>query len=222
MSDSNPSNVIDGMLSIHAVITRGLKVAVETTDALAHQGNPDARLHDGLLVYLRCLVSLLTVHHDTEDTLAFPAFRERLTGPFELLIEQHRILHPMLEEAAAEIDAATATPGASDPLRMLNLTFRRIDELWHPHIAIEQEHFTVDRCAACIPPEEHIRLNALFLEHARRNWGADDLMVPFLLHNLEPDRRSIFAAEMPPVVLEQLVPVVWKERWAPMQPFLLA
>ncbi len=222
MSNPKPSNMIDGMLSIHAIITRGLKVAVETTEAFAQGGNSDACLHDGFLTYLRCLISLLMVHHDTEDTLAFPALRDRMDGPFDLLIEQHRILHPMLDETRTEVDKAAAAPGDPDPLTKLNRAFRTIEEFWHPHIAIEEEHFTIDRCAALISPEDHIRLSALFMDHTRRNWGAEELMVPFLLFNLEPDRRAFFAAEMPPVVLAQLVPVVWKERWAPMQQFLLA
>jgi hypothetical protein len=29
------------------------------------------------------------------------------------------------------------------------------------------------------------------------------------------------AQQMPPVVSQELVPVAWKEQWAPMKPFLL-
>ncbi len=51
--------------------------------------------------------------------------------------------------------------------------------------------------------------------------GPDYLVVPFLLYNLSPEDRATMSAEMPPVVTQQLVPVVWKEKWQPMSPFLL-
>jgi hypothetical protein len=46
--------------------------------------------------------------------------------------------------------------------------------------------------------------------------------VPFALYNLPDEERAILARTMPPKVIDELVPVVWKEKWAPMQPFLLA
>jgi hypothetical protein len=46
-------------------------------------------------------------------------------------------------------------------------------------------------------------------------------VVPFLLYNLPPEERAIFSQGMPPVVTQELVPVVWKEKWSPMKPFLL-
>ena len=89
------------------------------------------------------------------------------------------------------------------------------------HIAIEEEHFTIARFASLMPPEEHSRLLGLFMQHMQQNTGPDYLIVPFLLYNSAPDNRAFFAGGMPPIVTQQLVPVVWKEKWAPMQPFLL-
>ncbi len=222
MSDPKSRSVIAGLLSTHAVISRGLKVAVETTDAFAQQGSRDAASREGFITYLRCLIRLLGVHHETEDKLAFPFFRDLVDAPYDLLTEQHRLVHSLLEEARAEVERAAVEPAAAAPLMRLNWVLHKIEELWHPHIGIEEEHFTIDRLAVLMPQEEHIRLSALFLEHTQQNWGPEYLMVPFLLYNLEPDKRVFFTSEMPPVVTEQLVPVVWKEKWAPMQPFLLA
>jgi hypothetical protein len=59
------------------------------------------------------------------------------------------------------------------------------------------------------------------MEHAQQHTVPDYLIVPFLLYNLPPDKRTFFAGEMPPVVTEQLVPVAWKDKWAPMKPFLV-
>ena len=47
-------------------------------------------------------------------------------------------------------------------------------------------------------------------------------MVPFILYNLAPGERALMAAGMPAAVTQQLVPGPWKEKWAVMQPFLLA
>ena len=79
----------------------------------------------------------------------------------------------------------------------------------------------LDRLAAVLPAEEHLRLLALFMEHTRQHAGPEYLLAPFLLYNLEAERRSFFAGGMPAIVTEQLVPVVWKDKWASMQPFLL-
>jgi hypothetical protein len=222
MSNLNSPNVITGMLSIHAVVSRGLRVALERNEAFVQHGFPDARSREGFIDYLRCLVSVLNAHHETEDTLAFPSFREKVDAPYDLLTEQHRLLHPMLEQAKTIIEEAAAAPSAAEPLARLNVVLRKIEELWHPHIGIEEEHFTVDRFATLMPPEEHLRLIGRFLEHTRQITGPDYLILPFLLYNLEPRARALFASEMPPIVTEQLVPVVWKEKWEPMQPFLLA
>ncbi len=222
MSNQNSPNVIVGMLSIHTVITRGLEVGAERSGALAQPRSSDVSSSEGFIRYLRCLISLLNAHHQTEDTLAFPYFRGRVDAPYDLLTGQHGLLHPLLEEATAAVEEAAAAPDAAEPWMRLSLALRSIRELWHPHIAIEEEHFAVDRFASLMPPEEHLRLNALFMEHMQRHTGPDYLMVPFLLYNLPPDKRMFVASEMPPVVTEQLVPFLWKEKWAPMQPYLLA
>jgi hypothetical protein len=104
----------------------------------------------------------------------------------------------------------------------LFLLLKRIDEFWHPHIQIEEEHFTVGKLGAAFPPDEQIRLIKLFMEHSQQHAKPDFLVVPFLLYNLPLDQRSALAGAMPPVVTEQLVPIVWKEKWEPMKPFLLA
>ena len=126
MSNSNLPNVIVGMLSIHAVITRSLEVAVERSGAFAQPGFRDVSSREGFISYVRCLLSVLSIHHETEDTLAFPFFRERVDAPYDLLTEQHRLLHPILEEAKAEVEKAAAEPNASEPWIRLNLLLRRM------------------------------------------------------------------------------------------------
>ena len=108
------------------------------------------------------------------------------------------------------------------PSPNLILLLHKIRELWHPHIAIEEEHFTLDRFATLLPVDEHQQMGQLCMRHMQQTTGPDYLIVPFLLYNLTPEKRSVFAKDMPPIVTTELVPVVWKDKWAPMRPFLLA
>ena len=72
-----------------------------------------------------------------------------------------------------------------------------------------------------ISVDEHIRLAQLFAKLSQEHAQPDYLVVPFILYNLAPEDRAIMAGSMPPVVTQELVPKAWKEKWAPMQPFLL-
>jgi len=97
-----------------------------------------------------------------------------------------------------------------------------LNDLWHPHIAIEEEEIYVpEKLEELIEPQEHVRLIQQAAELSMKNFGPHYLVVPFMLYNLEPGPRSILASRMPAEMTEQLVPVVWKDRWASMKPFLL-
>jgi hypothetical protein len=51
--------------------------------------------------------------------------------------------------------------------------------------------------------------------------GPPFLIVPFILYNIPADKRTMLTSQMPPQIIEQLVPINWKDQWAPMKPFLL-
>ena len=87
---------------------------------------------------------------------------------------------------------------------------------------LKNEGDQVSKGEALLEIEEHIRLGKMFAEHNQEHSGPDYLVVPFLLYNLSAEDRAIMSQEMPPVVTQQLVPVAWKEKWAPMSPFLLS
>lgn len=69
-------------------------------------------------------------------------------------------------------------------------------------------------------PEEHIKMLQDTSKHAMEQ-GNPALMVPFLLHNLNQEDRTVFAFFLPPELTQTLIPIVWKPQWAPMQPFFL-
>jgi len=222
MSERITPNVAEDLLCIHAIITRGLNVSIEKGRLFAQGGYPDASTREGFIAYAGSLVSVLHAHHLTESDLFFPYLRDKLPdAPFDLLITQHRDLEPVLQQAKAATDEASAEARAGAALDRLNSLLGQIDEFWHPHIRIEEDHLSVGRAATLIPAKEHERLARAAGKHGQQHSGPDYLVVPFLLHNLPPDRRPLFARFMPPVVTRLLVPIVWKRKWAPMRPFLL-
>ena len=223
MPESSSPNVVGELVLIHLIITRGLKVAVEHCESFGRQGYPAASAREGFVSYVRSLASSLHAHHLTEDDLVFPYFREKIPdAPFDVLSAQHRALVPLLEEIRLSIEEMASTTEEGEALQHLNRILAQIAEIWHPHIKTEEEHFTQERVDALINTEEHRRLCGLFGEHGRKHAGPDYLVVPFLLYNLPAEKRAAFARTMPPIVTQQLVPVVWKEKWEPMRPFLLS
>ena len=168
------------------------------------------------------LVSVLHAHHLNEEEVAFPNFRDKFPDvPYDLLIAQHQDMMGALDGIKTSIKGAAADAQVSESLSKLNHALRRMSDLWHPHIRIEEDHFTVDKVALLIGVKEQMRLSRMFMEHFQHNSGPDYLVVPFLLYNLPPEERVIFTERMPPMVTEQLLPVVWKEKWESMMAFLL-
>lgn len=223
MSESNMPNVAVELLRIHSIITRALRVSIEHTQSFADRGYPSVTMREGFISYVRSFVSVLDAHHKVEDQLAFPYFKGKLPDePYDLLTTQHRGIVPVLDQLKTTIEEMAANTQEGPLLNKLLVLLKRIDELWHPHIQIEEDHFTVGKLGAAITPDEQIRLIKQFMEHSQQHAKPDFLVVPFLLYNLPLEQRSAFAEAMPPVVTEQLVPVVWKEKWEPMKPFLLA
>jgi hypothetical protein len=97
----------------------------------------------------------------------------------------------------------------------------KMTELWLPHIAKEETDFSPEVAAEVMAVPEHIEMAQKAAVHSQEHTQPAPLAIPFLLYNLEADDRAHFFAVMPPEVTQQLVPVVWKDEWAPMNPFLL-
>jgi hypothetical protein len=222
MGERTTPNTAEDLLCIHAIITRGLNVSIEKGRSFAQRGYPDTSAREGFIAYVRTLVSVLHAHHLTESDLFFPYFRDKLPdAPLDLLIAQHRELEPVLQQVKTATDEVSAEAPAGTALARLNSRLGSIVEFWHPHIRIEEDHFSVDRVATLIDAKEHETLARAAMKHSQQHAGPDHLVVPFLLHNLPQDRRLYFARLMPTVVTRLLVPIVWKKKWAPMRPYLM-
>jgi hypothetical protein len=219
---SDVPNIGMELLVVHAVISRGMKVAAEHGRRFLPRGYPNASVREGFLSYVRTFVSVLHAHHLVEEELAFPRLRDKFPEiPYDLLLAQHRGIMPVLDEIGSAVEDVAADLRPGESLRKLTDALNRIALLWHPHIRLEEEHLTVEKAQARLSAEEQTEWTRLFMEHSQQHALPDYLVVAFMLYNLPPAERSIFAREMPPIVTEQLVPIVWREKWEPMMPFLL-
>ena len=149
-----------------------------------------------------------------EDELYFPFLRERLPDvDFDTLAAEHQEMHAILDEMRAAREA-----GALDGMQH---ALSKMAELWLTHIAVEEAEVSPEVAAQAATVPETIELAqkaaALSQEHAQ----PAPLAVPFVLYNLEGEDRAFFLSAMPEQVTQQLVPVVWKDEWAAMKPFLL-
>ncbi|MBN1261492.1 MAG: hemerythrin domain-containing protein [Anaerolineae bacterium] len=222
MSQPSKPNVAASLFTIHQVITRALDVSIREAKTLAREHRPHASQQYGFLNYLTALISVLGVHHLTENELAFPYFADKLPElPMAVLTRQHREIFSVLGELRVLV--AEISSGALGELGwpIVGSTLVATRNLWRPHIEIEERHFDVEKIGEMLPAPEHLRLIAEFGEHSQRHSGPPFLTAPFILYNLPPEIRAIMAKGMPAEVVEHLIPVVWKERWASMRPYLL-
>jgi hemerythrin-like domain-containing protein len=222
MSEIQLPNIGADLARIHAIITRGLAVAIEKSATFYREGYPDATTRQGFVDYVRSLVATTHGHHITEDDLAFPYFSKLLPdAPWEALTVQHGEMQVLLDEIGAAVDALAADAEGIEGLPALQQPLERLAALWHPHIAVEEAHLSVEAGAELVSVEEQIRLAQAFAKHSQEHAGPDFLVVPFMLFNLSQEERAALAGQMPPVLTQQLVPAVWKDKWAAMKPFLL-
>lgn len=214
MSDNPRPNIGRDLKRIHRVVSRGLAVALENSQAFAENGFPDDMTRDGFWKYCQGLEANAHGHHVTEDDVFFPYLRERLPDTdFDELVAEHEQMDGFL----AEMRAAREAGSLSDLQRALS----RMADLWHPHIGKEEAEFSPEVAAEVMTVPEHIEMAQKAAAHSQQHAQPAPLAVPFLLYNLEGEDRAHFLAVMPPEVTQQLVPIVWKEEWASMKPFLL-
>jgi hemerythrin-like domain-containing protein len=219
--DTERHGLAKGLNRIHLVISRGVAVARRQSHAYASGEAAEPSVAAGFADYLRALVSVLHGHHTVEDEVAFPALRDRFPdAPWDLLVEEHRAVAPVLADLEGHAERIRQQP-SPDTWASAAETLDRLAALWDPHYQREEAYFTVPVLARVVPHDEQAGLVAKMAAHSQQHTGPDYLVVPFLLYNLDGDERRAMSALFPPVVTEQLVPVVWQEKWSPMKPFLL-
>jgi hypothetical protein len=224
MSDNHRTNIGISLLGIHHCITRGIEVSLEHSQGFLRSGYPNESTRAGFHSYVRSLASVVHAHHLSEDEVAFPYFKNLYPQiPFDTLADTHRKIIPLLEAVNLALD----NPGegskllSSKQLQEVIVNLTALDALWRPHIQIEESYLTPQKMDETVSLAEQQKLAMEIGQHIQKHAVPDYLTVPFTLFNLESGERQYMAAEMPPIVTQQLVPQVWKEKWAPMLPFLL-
>jgi hemerythrin-like domain-containing protein len=221
MSVSQESYIATSFLNIHNIITRGLRVSIESVQEVIQHGFQNEGRREGLFSYIQSFSAVLHSHHLTEDEIAFPYFRDKMPeAPFDTLINWHQEMVEILTEINQALEKCKKNDERELNFGKLENALSRLDESWQPHIQMETAEF-IAKADALIPVEEQLRLVRLFSEHGQKHALPPYLTVPFLLYNLHPEDRMVFSQGMPAEVLQDLVPVVWKAQWESMKPYLL-
>ena len=222
MPNGNKPNIREDYIRFHKVITRGLAVSLQNINEFLKIGALDTSNRESFLKYVQSFSSVLHGHHMVENEKIFPYFMNKLPEvPYERLISEHNIFKVGLQEINIGLSNLMSGNDDSKSLKLLKSGLDKIEPIWHPHIQIENTQLYGRIGSLNIDLEEMIRIQKedgeFFQEHATPPY----LVVHFVLYNLSPEDRSIAAQGLPEMVTKQLVPVDWKDKWAPMQPFLL-
>jgi hypothetical protein len=217
MSTNSVPNVGSDLVRIHKVITRALAVSIQNSlpgaVAEAHQA--------GFAAYVRALTILLHSHHAGEDELAFPFWQAHLPiGSFDQLRGHHRQMAVFLSQLESWL-AKGALAWHANALDELQQVFLGLQALWQTHIALEEAAIGPENSSKYLTPEENLQLGKQLTEHGQAHSQPNALVMPFVIFNLAGEDRAVFMKLLPSIMLQQLIPQVWKETWAPMMPFLL-
>jgi len=211
-----------GLLTIHKVITRGLSVSLENVRRYEAEGRIPTDESRGFLMYVTSLHMVLHGHHLSEDEISFPYFQKKLPNvPYDALTDQHRRMVSLLDRIAAQETALAVGAGAVE-LGTMKVLLENVNAIWVPHIDIEESSFSAQRLRPLVDAGEQARLTEKISKHSMHNSGAGPTTLPFLLYNLDGGDRAFLQAELPWIVKDVFVPLLWRNQWAPMRRFLLS
>jgi hemerythrin-like domain-containing protein len=213
-------NLAADLVRIHKVITRGINVSLVKGREYLQSGFPIPEDALGYSCYAQSLASILGAHHTSEDLIAFPEFRQVIpSAPYAKLASDHL----QIERLLATIPPAIAVLSEDAEKGLLKLTdnLRKISEIWEPHIQLEEHYFSEGSINSVMDLKDQARISEATGKHSQEHSGPPYWVIPFILYNLEQEDRAFMAATLPTMVMEELVPKVWAEQWAPMKPLLL-
>jgi len=215
-------NLAQDLIRIHKAITRGLTVGAAKGAQFMAEPPSDTSLRRGLADYVQALTFVLGAHHLGEDEVAFPAFKAKLPdAPYARLSQDHKRIEALL--GPIRDSAGRSAEGSMEAeLKFMADGLKSLMALWTPHIEMEESQFSEKAIGAVMRPDEQAGLSAVLGKHSQEHIGPPFLALPFVLFNLELEDRTAFANTLPKPVVEVLIPHEWKDKWAPMKPFLLS
>jgi hypothetical protein len=222
MEVDNQFRVGEALALIHRGISRGIHMSGLYSHIFTGTGMPSGRLRPGFADYIRSLTSVLHAHRLVEDQMAFPLFRELLPdAPYEQLAGEHLKIIPIVDEIRLKIERVVDDPESPQSLERIDNLLTALGDIWRPHVAVEEVHFSSAKIDAVMSADEQARLLAQIGEANQKHSGPDYLVVPFTLFNLPQEDRAYMSDLMPAAATRHLIPTAWKEKWQPMSPFLL-
>jgi hemerythrin-like domain-containing protein len=222
MTKSHVSDPPPALVLIHRAISRGLDVGCRYAENFSREGYPDPATGAGFALYLQTLAGILHQHHSAEDEIAFPFLRDKLPDlPFEHLVAEHEQMEEILGELASILDRLQGGAGEKPVLDGAATALSRLAEIWPGHIDVEERGISTSKLVSMVGPEALGGWLAEMGQHRPQGAPPDPVGIPFVLYNLAEGDRTIMAEQMPPAVVQELIPGPWKDHWAPMRPFLL-
>jgi hemerythrin-like domain-containing protein len=222
MSNENQPNIGEDYIRFHKVMTRGLAVSLQNINEFLQIGELEKLNREGFIKYVQSFSSVLHGHHHAENERIFPYFKDKLPEvPYERLMSEHEIFNDGLQEINTGIDHLKSENDELNSLKLLKSGLSKIDQIWSVHIQIENTQLYERIRSLNIDLEEMIRLQKEDKKFFQENTGPAYLIMPFVMYNLSPEDRAILTQGSPDVVAKQVLSADWKDKWAPMQPFLL-
>jgi hemerythrin-like domain-containing protein len=213
----NEPNLAVGLLCAHHIITRALDVSIEHCDKSLKAGKLDITSENGFIDYIQSFKTVITTHHHLETQKVFPYFREKIPDlPVDKLNKEHGQIGILLNE----IDDIISDLNDESSIEQLNTTLTGINDIWHPHIDVEEQYFTAERMDDLLDKDETIMLLKIYGEFIMERYTPDYLVIPFQYYNLPPAEREIWAQILPEIITQKLIPIEWKDKWSKMADFL--
>lgn len=210
------SPLTDGLVKIHKLITRALSVAVVKCDEYLGKNEVNEEEVKGFEMYLNTLIRVMHAHHVGEDDIIFPHFTGRIEAPYERLKADHVNMAKML----ADLENSLEKDKFSDLGRLRN-HLDNLQRSWAPHIKAEESSFASAILQKKLTEKEQNELVEKISSHGAKSSGPGPLTLPFVIYNLQGEDRKEFLKDFPWVLKHVLVPLVWRSKWKPMDPFLL-
>ena len=223
MEQAVKGTLAQDLMRIHRVVTRSVKVALDSSMEFAQKGFPDPATREGFYNYVHSLASLLHSHHLGEDEIAFPQVRVKMPDePVDQLCVHHEQMQAILDRINPLVEKAQNGASDAEVLPKLTQELDQLNTLWNSHIHAEEDIFSLKKLNAAFQAYEQNEIGQKMAEHGVKHIGPDYLVLPFVFYNLSEMDRAEWAVAVPPVLTQQMIPVVWKEKWASMKPFLLS
>ena len=213
-------NLAVGMICTHHIITRGLDMTIEHSNNLdlAERSETSQR---GFIDYIQSLKTVITTHHHLETQKIFPYFRDKIPDlPVDRLNKEHGQIGMLLMDIDGTINDLNDKKLNETFIKQLNTALIGINDVWHPHIDVEEQYLTVEVMDQLLDKDETMKLLESYGEFIMERYQPDYLVIPFQYYNLPPKDREIWAQGLPEIITQKLIPGEWKDKWLPMAEYL--